>query len=158
MIFIMLSLAGYLTPNVNREVVLYESNLEVKKKKKKKSFSNFILLCNFLVRTLQYFKKKHKKKLPSKVAHNPTRPRVFSPASFCFVQLRQFFSLTFSHLWSFQTLQVETRVSFQTTYLFTFGFNLGVYFIFWKLCIFQKKLFALYYLIFQHHHLQLDQL
>ena len=27
------------------------------------------------------------KKLPSKVAHNPTRPRVFSPASFCFVQL-----------------------------------------------------------------------
>ena len=37
---------------------------------------------------------KHKK-VPSKVAHNPTRPRVFSPASFCFVQLRQFFSLFF---------------------------------------------------------------
>ena len=41
---------------------------------------------------------KHKKKLPSKVAHNPTRPTVFSPASFCFVQLRQFYSLKFSHL------------------------------------------------------------
>ena len=34
---------------------------------------------------------KHKK-MPSKVfAHNPTRPRVFSPASFCFEQLRQFY-------------------------------------------------------------------
>ena len=32
---------------------------------------------------------KHKK-LPSKVAHNPTTPPVFSPASFCFVKLRQF--------------------------------------------------------------------
>ena len=32
---------------------------------------------------------KHKK-LPSKVAHNPTKPPVFSPASFCFVKLRQF--------------------------------------------------------------------
>ena len=32
---------------------------------------------------------KHKK-LPLKVAHNPTRPPVFSPASFCFVKLRQF--------------------------------------------------------------------
>ena len=29
-------------------------------------------------------------KLPSKVAHNPTRPPVFSPASFFFVKLRQF--------------------------------------------------------------------
>ena len=37
--------------------------------------------------------KKEKKKSPPK--HNPTRPRVFSPASFCFVQLRQFFSLFF---------------------------------------------------------------
>ena len=41
---------------------------------------------------------KHEKKLPSKVAHNPTRPTVFSPAIFCFVQVRQFFSLKFSHL------------------------------------------------------------
>ena len=30
------------------------------------------------------------KNLPSKVAHNPTRLQVFSPASFCFVQLREF--------------------------------------------------------------------
>ena len=51
-----------------------------------------------------YFKKsffcppKHKKKLPSKVVHNPPRPTVFSPASFCFVQLRQFNSLKISHL------------------------------------------------------------
>ena len=37
-------------------------------------------------------------KLPSKVAHNPTRPPVFSPASFCFVKLRQFLSLKFSHI------------------------------------------------------------
>ena len=29
------------------------------------------------------------KQLPSKVAHNPTRPPVFSPVSFCFVKLRQ---------------------------------------------------------------------
>ena len=46
------------------------------------------------------FKKKkfcppNHKNLPSKVVHNPTRPRVFNPASFCFVQLRQFFSLVF---------------------------------------------------------------
>ena len=31
-----------------------------------------------------------KKELPSKVAHKPTRTKVFSPPSFCFVQLRQF--------------------------------------------------------------------
>ena len=49
---------------------------------------------------------KHKK-LPSKLAHNPTRPPVFIPASFCFVKLRQFYSLKFSHLWSCQTLQDE---------------------------------------------------
>ena len=36
-------------------------------------------------------------KLPSKV-HNPTEPPVFIPASFCFVKLRQFYSLKFSHL------------------------------------------------------------
>ena len=41
------------------------------------------------MRLLKYFLKNYKKnfapqnikKLPSKVAHNPTRPRVFSPAS-----------------------------------------------------------------------------
>ena len=37
-------------------------------------------------------------KLPKKVAHNPTRPPVFSPGSFFFVKLRQFLSLKFSHL------------------------------------------------------------
>ena len=37
-------------------------------------------------------------KLSSKVAHNPTRPPVFSQASFCFVKLRQFYSLKVSHL------------------------------------------------------------
>jgi hypothetical protein len=31
------------------------------------------------------------KKLSSKVAHNPTRPQVFGPASFCFEQLQQFY-------------------------------------------------------------------
>ena len=49
-------------------------------------FFNFIL-CNFSVWTLQYFFKKiwkkicpqNLKKLPSKVAHNPTRLQVFSP-------------------------------------------------------------------------------
>ena len=46
------------------------------------------------------------KKLPSKFAHNPTRPRVFSPASFCFVKLRQFFSPTF---FSFLKLSIITR-------------------------------------------------
>ena len=50
------------------------------------TFSNFkkniyikAILCNFSI-----------EKLPSKVAHNPTRPPVFSPASFCYVKLRQF--------------------------------------------------------------------
>ena len=33
---------------------------------------------------------KIKKKMHSKVAHNPTRPTGFSPASFFFVKLRQF--------------------------------------------------------------------
>ena len=49
------------------------------------------------------------KKLPSKVAHNPTRPIVFSPASFCFEKLRQFYSLI-SHLRSCKTLQDEKIV------------------------------------------------
>ena len=47
-----------------------------------------VILCNFLVQTLKYiFLKNHFfapqniKKLPSKVAHNPTRPRDFNPAS-----------------------------------------------------------------------------
>ena len=47
------------------------------------------------------------KKLPSKVAHNPTRPTVIIPACFCFVQLRQFYILKFSHPWSCQTLHDE---------------------------------------------------
>ena len=40
-----------------------------------------------------FFAPQNIKNLPTKVAHNPTRPQVFSPASFCFVHLRQFFSL-----------------------------------------------------------------
>ena len=47
------------------------------------------------------------KKMPSKVAHNPPRPKVFIPAIVGFVELIQFYSLTFSHLWSCQTLQDE---------------------------------------------------
>ena len=35
------------------------------------------------------------KKPASKVSHNPTRPRVLYPASFYFVELRQFFRLFF---------------------------------------------------------------
>ena len=38
------------------------------------------------------------KKLPTKVAHHLLRLAVFSPANFCFVQLRHFYSLTFSDL------------------------------------------------------------
>ena len=53
------------------------------------------------MRTLQYliffffnfFAPQNITNLPSKVAHNPTRPRVFTPASFCFVQLRQFYGI-----------------------------------------------------------------
>ena len=37
-----------------------------------------------------FFAPQNIKKLPSKVAHNPTRPPDFSPANFCFVKLRQF--------------------------------------------------------------------
>ena len=47
------------------------------------------------------------KKMPSKVAHNLPRPKVFIPAIVGFVELIQFYSLTFSHLWSCQTLQDE---------------------------------------------------
>ena len=36
-----------------------------------------------------FFAPQNLEKLPSKVAHNPTRPPVFSPASFFFVKLRQ---------------------------------------------------------------------
>ena len=44
--------------------------------------------------------KKNKKNFvaPKKVDDNLPRPTVFSHASFCFVQRRQFFSLKFSHL------------------------------------------------------------
>ena len=67
-----------------------------KKKKKKKIIK--VILCNFSMRLLKSFLKNFKfffapqniEKLPSKVAHNPTRPPVFSPASFFFVKLRQF--------------------------------------------------------------------
>ena len=60
----------------------------------KKNFLNIFL--NFVKK----FAPQNIEKLPSKVAHNPTRQPVFSPASFCFVNLRQFYSLKFSHLWS----------------------------------------------------------
>ena len=43
----------------------------------------------FLKRILN-FAPKNNRKLHSKVAHNPTRLPVFSPASFCFEKLRQF--------------------------------------------------------------------
>ena len=36
-----------------------------------------------------FFASQNIKKIPSKVAHNPTRPPVFSPAIFCIVKLRQ---------------------------------------------------------------------
>ena len=50
------------------------------------------MLCKFLVQTLQYLKKK---KNAQKVAHNWLGLSVFSSASFCFVQLRHFYSLFF---------------------------------------------------------------
>ena len=46
-----------------------------------------------------FFSPKNIKKLPSKVAHNNVLgQQVLSPASFCFVPLRKFYSLRFSHL------------------------------------------------------------
>jgi hypothetical protein len=80
---------------------------------KENNLFNFIS-CNFFfadATIFSYFLKisfppKHKK-LPSKVAHNPNRPTVFSPTSFWFVQLRQFYSLNVSSVWSCQTLQYE---------------------------------------------------
>ena len=44
----------------------------------------------FLKKKKFFFALQNIEKLPKKVAHNPTRPPVFSPASFCFVKLRQF--------------------------------------------------------------------
>ena len=76
--------------------------------------------------------------MPSKVAHNPTRPTVFNPASFCFVQLRQFLSV-FSHLWSCQTRAVSNqervivaRVRYVIYYMVSFNskskfHNLSIY-------------------------------
>ena len=57
-------------------------------------------ICIFLVQRYNVFKKfpKYKKKRSPKVHHNPTRPPVFSSVSFCFVKLRQFYSLKFFHL------------------------------------------------------------
>ena len=55
------------------------------KKKEKKIIK--AILCNFSMGLLKYLKKKKNfapqniKKLPSKVAQNPTRPKVFNPAS-----------------------------------------------------------------------------
>ena len=68
----------------------------------------------FIADATIFLKKKNLKKFASqnktktsKVADNPARPAIFCPASFCFVQLRQFSSLKFSHLRSCQTLQDE---------------------------------------------------
>ena len=47
---------------------------------------------------IKIYPPKHKKKLSLKVAHNPTRPRVFSPASIWLCGMRQFYSLKLSHL------------------------------------------------------------
>ena len=44
----------------------------------------------FLKKFSKFFLTPKHKKTPLKIAHNPTRPPVFSPASFCFVKLRQF--------------------------------------------------------------------
>ena len=63
---------------------------------KKKNLTSFY--ATFLCGRYNIFKKiltfffvpQNIEKLPKKVAHNPTRPPVFSPASFCFVKLRQF--------------------------------------------------------------------
>ena len=79
-----------------RDRVQCKKNLALKKQffQPFRTFSkkNYIL-CNFSMWLLKYFLKnfppQNIKKLPSKVAHNPTRPPVFSPASFCIVKLRQ---------------------------------------------------------------------
>ena len=52
----------------------------------------------FSADTTLYFFITKKRFCPSKFAHNPTRPTVFSQESFCFVKLRQFYSLKCSHL------------------------------------------------------------
>ena len=65
-------------------------------RKEKKNLTSFY--ATFLCGRYNIFKKiltfffvpQNIEKLPKKVAHNPTRPPVFSPASFCFVKLRQF--------------------------------------------------------------------
>jgi hypothetical protein len=45
---------------------------------------------NILFLFKKFFAPQNLEKLPSNVSHNPTRPPVFSPASFCFVKLRHF--------------------------------------------------------------------
>ena len=83
---------AHLNPNVNTEVVYYDRfevtipiNLKVTIRFRKK----FFMFCSFLTRTKKYFKKLrknwppwNKRKLPSKVAHNPNWPTIFSPDSF----------------------------------------------------------------------------
>ena len=74
---------AHLNPNVNTEVVYYDRfevtipiNLKVTIRFRKK----FFMFCSFLTRTKKYFKKLrknwppwNKRKLPSKVAHNPNQ-------------------------------------------------------------------------------------
>ena len=72
-----------------------------------------------------FFAPQNIKKMSSKVAHNPTRPPVFSPASFCFVKLRQFHSLKFSQLRSCQTLQDE-KIAKNSYYAGTIAFHYTV--------------------------------
>ena len=61
-------------------------------------FSTFYCRNNNFLIFKKNFEPQLRKKLPSKVAHNPTRPIVFRQASFCFVKVRQFYSLKFTHL------------------------------------------------------------
>ena len=52
----------------------------------------------FLKKFKFFFAPQNIKKPASKVAHNPTRPRVLIPAIFCFVEMKQFFQSVFTHL------------------------------------------------------------
>ena len=101
--------------------------------KRRRWVSKFIL-CNFSVRRLPYFLKNWKKNaskniknLPSEVAQYPPWLTVFIPASFFFVKLRQFYSLIYSHLWTFQTLQDE-KIRKNTLPITLISLHLGILF------------------------------
>ena len=128
-------------PNVTREVVSYDIlwwqfQLKIHNQILKNAMFFKIHFVQLFSAEATIFLKKLKKKnaskniknLPSEVAQYPPWLTVFIPASFFFVKLRQFYSLIYSHLWTFQTLQDE-KIRKNTLPITLISLHLGILFI-----------------------------